>query len=141
MSAIVEWLNEHDGIFERLQAANMRLTQQAGRVGRLLEAGDPVGEDALAALHAFAEDFVAIIHDARELPPVPDADTDRHFRAALLRWDDAGSAVVTSCEGHDAGQAHRAARGLEAGADEFLRCAAALRRATGQPPSPTNPKS
>jgi hypothetical protein len=138
--AITEWVREHQTLFDSLNAALLQTTEQAGRIGRMLQSGDNA-TSAFKTLERNAAHFLILIHDAQEYESIPDAVTARHLAAALARWEDAAQTTTEIAESLDAPQVARIGPALDAGTDEFYRAAAALRRATGQPPDPANPKN
>ena len=133
-----QWVAERHTIIDALDAALLATTEQAARVGRLLQEEQSTTA-ALQILKRNASHFLSLIHDAREYPPIPDDETNAHFSVALGRWADAAQTLVEICERLDAGEVVRVGKALDAGTDEFYRMAAALRRATGQPPDANNP--
>jgi hypothetical protein len=140
LEAVTEWVREHQTLFDALSAALLGTTEQAGRVGRILQSGE-ISSSAFKILERNAAHFLTLIHDAQEYEPIPDAVTARHLAAALARWADAAQTTIEIAESLDASQVSRIGPALDAGTDEFYRAAAALRRATGQPPDPANPKN
>jgi len=75
--------------------------------------------------------------DAVEDLAAAEEDTATAFSAGVARWIDAAEALVDAAERPDVAEVHRAARALDAGTDEFLRAAAALRGRLGNHPLPT----
>jgi prophage maintenance system killer protein len=139
--AMVGWLRQHDAVLDDLGHALLGATGSAGAAGDAL-AADPSSArtaEALEAVAIRAEGFVAVISRGFSLPPMPDPETERHFRLALARWGDAAEDLRQAAAQGDSVAVRRSAAELEGGTDEFYRAAAALRRATGQPPDPQNP--
>lgn len=139
---ISAWLHRHDWIFEALQSAVAQAASRSGDLARVLD-GTTVGDPEVAArsVQEAADHLGSIVKQAQALPPVPDADTNRFFRNGLARWEEAAESLAEASSAWDGRRAMHASRGLAAGTDEFLRSAAALRRATGQAPDPLNPFS
>jgi hypothetical protein len=143
-SPLQTWYEGNPRIFDELGAAAAALAQSAGRAGRMAEQhGD--GNAAIrvelekVATHAGLQ--LAVVLRAQALEPIPDADTRRHFDAALARWSDAAETIAKAAGRRDASEMVRSVQALEAGTNKFLRSAAALGRATGQRPDPTTPIS
>lgn len=140
---IVAWLNSHDHVFGRLQDAVTKTAQAAGRAGDATLTGEQSSatSQALAEAQEAARHLVQTVRDVRQLPPVPDETTQTAFDAGLGRWTDAAETLAEAAGRRDVAELKRTARALDAGTDEFLRAAAALRQATGQPPDPNNPRN
>jgi len=138
MDELRQWAEEHHTLFDALSSALTAATDQAARVGRAIQNGYDTTA-ALAILDRAASHFLSLIHDAQEYPAVPDPDTSTHLSAALALWESAAQSLIRLCTDLDAAGAVRVASELDAGTEEFFRAGAALRRATGQPPDPTNP--
>jgi hypothetical protein len=133
-----QWVAERHALTDALEAALLATTEQAARVGRLLQEEQST-TTALQLLETNASQFLNLIRDVQEYPPIPDQETNAHFRAALAQWADAAQTIVEICERLDAGEVMLVGKALDAGTDEFYRMADALRRATGQPPDANNP--
>lgn len=138
---IVTWLVRHDKIFAQLEDAVTRTAGVAGRAGWFVDVdlSDADTAAALAAVRRSAQRLLAVTQRARRLAPIPDPDTATAFSAGVARWADAAETLIAATERRDVSEIHRAGRALDAGTAEFLRTAAALRRATGQQPDPANP--
>jgi hypothetical protein len=137
------WLDAHTPVFDVLSQHVTSVAESAGMAGRAAERHAPDSEvqDALARSGEAAARLLAEVVKARALPPIPDQDTARHFTAGLARWADAAETISFASGQKDAAEIMRGGNALEAGTDEFLRSAAALRKATGQAPDPRNPLS
>jgi hypothetical protein len=136
-----QWIAQHMSIFEELGNAVTVAAKSAGDAGRTVDEHGERGAQAtqsLAQASGAATELLAVVGRARRLPSIPDAETQRHFDAGLGRWTDAAETIAFAAQRGDTSEAARGARALEAGTNEFLRSAAALRRATGQAPDPLN---
>lgn len=137
------WLELHDGIIDRLHSALLGATGAAGDVGRAVDA--KATEEKVTSLiddlGKRADHFLDVLREAASLPAIPDRDTDRHFRHGVARWRDAAETEKDAAARRDVAEIDRSGRAYDAGTSEFYRCAAALRRATGQAPDPNNPLS
>ncbi|MHB8187990.1 MAG: hypothetical protein ACYDDU_18370 [Dermatophilaceae bacterium] len=134
-----KWLDQHMSIFDELSNAVMIVAKTAGDAGRTIDRHGEHGEQAKQSLvqtSGAATELLAVVSRARRLPSIPDEDTQLHFDAALGRWTDAAEAIALAAQSGDGPESVRGARALEAGNNEILRTAAALRRATDQPPDP-----
>ncbi len=131
---IVRWLSKHDHVFGELREAVAKTSEAAGHAGRLVAANvSAAGSgEALAAVRENARRLSAAVRRARRLPPFPDEQAAIAFSAGLERWVDASETLMAAAEHRDVPEIHRAQRALDAGLDEFLRMAEALRAATGQ---------
>jgi acyl transferase domain-containing protein len=141
---IVAWLNAYDTIFDQLQDAVTATAQAAGQVGDEVSqngAQSMGAEQALADAQQAAQHLNDTVLQARQMPRIPDESTQTSFDAGLGRWLDAAQTLQEAAARRDVPELQRAARALDAGTDGFLRAAAALRRATGQPPDPNNPRN
>jgi hypothetical protein len=140
MDNLRQWAEEHHTLFDALSSTLTAATEQAARIGVALQNGHST-TTALAILNRAASHLLSLVHDAQEYPAIPDADTNLHFSTALALWESAAGSLVQLCSELDAAGVVRVASELDAGTEEFFRAGAALRRATGQPPDPTNPFS
>jgi len=137
-----QWIEQHMSIFEELGNAVTAVAKSAGDAGRAIDSHGPRSAQASQSLvqaSGAATELLAVVGRARCLPAIPNEDTQHHFDAGLGRWTDAAETIAAAAQRGDGPEAVRAARALEAGTNEFLRSAAALRRATGQAPDPRNP--
>jgi len=126
---VQEWLETHDAFIDELEALDLEI----GRLGgKALEA--------VAALRAAAEQLLVASAHGQSLPPIPDADSSSHLVAGFARYTDAAEMIIGVCDRTHA-EVEGSAPTLEAGTEEFLRAAAAVRRATGQATHPDNPYS
>ena len=124
-----EWLETHDAFIDELEALDLEI----GRLGgKALEA--------VAALRAAAEQLLVASARGQSLPLIPDADSSSHLVAGFARYTDAAEMIIGVCDRTHA-EVERSAPTLEAGTEEFLRAAAAVRRATGRATDPDNPYS
>jgi len=141
-SRLQAWLDANVAVFDRLNEAVTALASSAGECGRTAEAEGEYSEAtslALAGVRDTASSLLAELRDARAIEPIPDPDTARHFSAGLGRWTDAAETIEVAAIGRNAAEVERGGVALQAGGDEVFRAAAALRRATGQSPDPSNP--
>ena len=67
--------------------------------------------------------LLGAVSQGQALPPLPDADSQRHFAAALARYKDCAETLLTMT---DPVEANRACRAIEAASDEFRRFVAAV---------------
>jgi hypothetical protein len=128
------WLDSNQAIFDDLRLAVTSTSLAAGSFGRALD-GSTTSQSTAAAradVIAAASHLLGTAQRARALDPIPDADTERAFDAGLGRWIDAAATLEEAATALDVAEVLRAGRGLEAGTDEILRAASALRAATGQ---------
>jgi len=139
MTPMQKWLEQHMSIFDELSNAVTLVAKTAGDAGRTIDRHGEHGEQAKQSLvqtSGAAMELLAVVGRARGLPSIPDEETQLHFDAALGRWTDAAKAIALAAQSGDAAESVRGARALEAGNNEILRAAAALRRATDQAPDP-----
>jgi hypothetical protein len=138
-----EWLDANTWVFDSLGDSVTGLAKAAGDAGRA-HGRSPTSVETHAALSIVGDKataLLALIARVQALPPIPDPDTGRPLFAGLARWSDAAGTMQLAAGRRDEPEVQRSARALDAGTDEFLRAAAALRRVTGQPPDPVNPFS
>ncbi len=141
---IRRWLNEYDGIFGELQETATAVGETSGAAGSAVERygrDDPRAESALSKLREAATQLLSVARKAEALPRFPDETTQTAFSATLRRWIDSAETMIAAAAAKDPAEMHRAARAGEAGSLDFLRMAAAILRASGQPPDPNNPLS
>lgn len=138
MSDIRTWLERNDHIITELHEAQTAAAGSAGDLARALDCSSVETDvDAAAELASFhADNFQVIICRARDLPPIPDVETHRHFTRALVFWQEGAEAQSAAARERSAEKAQRAGQAYQDAGDEGFRMAAALRRATGQPPDP-----
>ncbi len=71
--------------------------------------------------------LLAVLLQGQELPPVPDAEAQRHFAAGLARYKDAAETLART---DDQAEVNRAIRAINASNAEFARMYEALERRT-----------
>lgn len=69
--------------------------------------------------------LLAVLVRGQSLPPIPDADAQRHFAAGLARYRDGAETLARSGE---VVEVLRAIRAIDASAAEFARMSAAIER-------------
>jgi hypothetical protein len=132
------WLERNAQIFDQLHAAVTALANSAVRAARMAEqhgADNAATTAELEQVTTRAARLSAVVHHAQALQPIPDADTRRRT-AGLAHWKDAAKTIAAA--GRDLSELARVAEAAEAGTNEFLRSAAALRRVTDQHPTSSN---
>ena len=110
---LVEWFDASRSFFEEMDNA-------ADRFLNLVHTQNRTAFE-LAATH-----LLAVLALGQKLPPVPDADAQRHFAAGLARYTDAAETLART---DDEAEMTRAVRAIDAANDEFARMYKALDRA------------
>lgn len=136
-SAVVRWLMAHEPTLAMLEHRVAVAVQSNGHAVELVDqpaVAETVVVQALIKLARAATALYETVRYAKTLVRIPDKETERHFAAALARWEDASESLASAVDSRNVPEIRRCGRALAAGSDEFRRMAAALRRATGVPP-------
>ena len=103
---ITEWFEDLDAALDRVLAV--------------------IGTSNRSAFELANGQLLAVLVRGQQLPPIPDADAQRHFAAGVARYKDGAETLARTT---DAGEVLRAIRAIDASAAEFARMSAAIERA------------
>jgi hypothetical protein len=126
---IAAWVTNNSGIFDELQDAVTRVAESA-RTARWELAAGADSQPALDRAGAMAGELLEAVRHGQEVDPIPDDAAEAAWTAGLSRWKDAAETITRAAAERDTPELERAGRALDAGTEEFLRAAAAFRRAS-----------
>ncbi len=112
---ITEWFQANEAFFHEIDETAKGLLPLIASRNRI-------------ALEAAASRLLAVLIRGQQLPPIPDAEAQRHFAAGLARYKDAAKTLVGT---DDEAELMRVVRAIDASHAEFARMSEAIGRAQG----------
>lgn len=109
---VAQWFDENKSFFEDMDKASERLLRPTGNQNR-------------RAFELSASWLLAVLVRGEQLPPIPDAEAQRHFAAGLASYKQGAETLART---NDETEVNRAIRAIKASNGEFASMYEALGR-------------